>query len=87
MTSIRNIKNHFLLLVMFVYVVLYFALVVRYIPNYAMAVNGLFISALTFLAYMLNGFQNYSLNKIRKKIIIEIVVAIAVYITVIYLLY
>lgn len=86
MTSIRNIKNHFLLLVMFVYVVLYFALVVRYIPNYAMAVNGLFISALTFLAYMLNGFQNYSLNKIRKKIIIEIVVAIAVYITVIYFL-
>lgn len=86
MTSTRNIKNHFLLLVMFVYVVLYFALVVNYLPNYATAINGLFISGITFVAYMLNGFQKYSINNIRKKVIIEIVIAIFVYFTSIYFL-
>lgn len=86
MTSTRNIKNHFLLLVMFVYVILYFALVVNYLPNYSTAINGLFISAITFVAYMLNGFQKYSINKIRKKVIIEVAIAVVVYFTSIYFL-
>ena len=81
-----KLKNHFLLLVMFVYVILYFALVVNYLPNYSTAINGLFISAITFVAYMLNGFQKYSINKIRKKVIIEVAIAIVVYFTSIYFL-
>ncbi len=86
MTSTRIIKNHFLLLVMFVYVILYFALVVNYLPNYSTAINGLFISTITFVAYMLNGFQKYSINKIRKKVIIEVAIAVVVYFTSIYFL-
>lgn len=86
MTSKRSIKNHFLLLTLFIYVVLYFALIVNYIPNYANTINGLFISLITFIAYILNGFQKYSINEIRKKIIIEIVVALFVYFTTIYCL-
>ena len=84
MSSKRNLKNNLFLLLIVAYSLVYFLLIVRYIPNYATTINGLFISAIAFISYLVYGFQNIELNKLRKKITYQVIISIFIYFTIIF---
>ena len=84
MSSKRNLKNNAFLLTICAYCLIYFLLIVKYIPNQAATINGVFISVIAFIAYMVYGFQKIEFNKLRKKITFEVVISIFVYFTVIF---
>ena len=82
----KGVKNYGIILGILVYALFYFLLIARQIPNYAAIINGIFICIVTFAAYILYGFQKYSLNDIRKKTIKEVGIALIVYFTIINIL-
>lgn len=86
MSSQKKKYNFIILATIFIYGLLYFTLIIRFIPSYAAIINCVFIFVITYISYLIYGFQKYSINKIRKKIIYEVFLAIFIYFTVIYLL-
>ena len=86
MSNKRRLKDYLILTAIFVYSIVYFLFIVKKIPNYAMTINGLFICVISFVSYLCYGFQKYSINKLRKNVIIETIVAIFLYFTIIYTL-
>lgn len=84
MSKERKRNNSIFLLSIIIYTLVYFIFIVRFIPNFAATLNGIFISILTFLAFQVYGFQKIDVTKLRKKIIIQTIVAIFIYFTIIY---
>ena len=86
MSNKKNLKNYGLLFSIFVYVLIFFLLIVKYIPNYSATITGVFTCLITFAAYACFGFQKYEINKLRKKIMIEVIVGVIIYFSLIYIL-
>ncbi len=86
MSEKKKKYNFIILLSIFIYVLLYFTLIIKYIPNYSSFINCFFIFGITYISYLIYGFQKYSLNKIRKKILCEVFIAIFIYFTIYYIL-
>lgn len=86
MSEKKKIYNFIILLSIFIYGLLYFTLIIKYIPDCANIINCTFIIGLAYISYVIYGFQKYSLNKIRKKIICEVFIAIVLYFTIYYML-
>ena len=86
MSNKKSLKNYLLLLAIFVYVLIYFLLIVKFIPNYSSLITGVFTCLITFAAYYCFGFQKYSINEVRKKVIYETVIGIIIYFSLIYIL-
>jgi len=82
----KGVKNYGIILSILIYALVYFLVIVKQIPNYAAIINGLFICVVTFVGYLLYGFQKYSLNEIRKKINKEVIISLVVYFTIINIL-
>ena len=86
MSESRKRKNTIIISAVFVYVFVYFALIFKLAPNYATVINGLFTLVLTIAAYFMYGIQHCGLNKTRRKVIFEVLIALIVYFALIYLL-
>ena len=86
MSESRKRKNTIIISAIFVYVFVYFALIFKLVPNYATVINGFFVLALTIAAYFMYGIQHCGLNKTRRKVIFEVLIALIVYFALIYLL-
>lgn len=86
MSDTRKKNNLITLISIVAYVLIYFLLIYRFIPNYASIISGVFIIGLTIAAYFMYGFQHCGLNKIRKKVILEVLISVIVYYILIYVL-
>lgn len=86
MSEKRKKSNTIILSSIIVYILIYFLLIFRFIPNYAPIINGGFVIVITLVSYFMYGFQHCGINKIRKKIIIEVLIGVAIYFALIYIL-
>ena len=86
MSNRRRISNGVILSILFLYVLGYFLFIYKSADNYTSLVNGVFISFILFISYILYGFQKCEINDIRSKIIKIVFFGILLYFTVIYLL-
>lgn len=84
MSENRKKNNTIIFSVIIAYILIYFLLIFNFIPNMAPLINGGFIIVLTLVTYFMYGFQHCGLNKIRKKIIIEVLISIVAYFALIY---
>ena len=82
----KNKKNLVIFTSIIIYALLYFFLIVKYIPNYSLIISGLFTVCLMFVSYLFYGFQTYSMNEIRKKVIVRVAIGVFLYFSTIYLL-
>lgn len=86
MSRTRKINNSIVLSLILAYVLVYFTLVIQFIPEYSTLINALFTIFILGISYFLYGFQKCSINKLRRDIIIEVFIGIFIYFTVIYLI-
>lgn len=86
MSNRRRISNGVILSVLFLYILGYFLFIYKSSGNYTSLVNGVFISFIFFISYILYGFQKCETNDIRNKIIRIVFLGLFLYFTVIYLL-
>jgi hypothetical protein len=82
----KNRKNLVIITSIIIYALLYFFLIVKYIPNYSLIISGLFTVCLMFVSYLFYGFQTYSMNEIRKKVLVRVAIGVFLYFSTIYLL-
>ncbi len=86
MSEERKKNNTIIFSLIIAYILIYFLIIFSFIPNLAPLINGGFIIVLTIVSYFMYGFQHCGLNKIRKKIIIEVIIGLIIYFSLIYLL-
>ena len=86
MSNRRRISNGVILSILFLYILGYFLFIYKSSGNYTSLVNGVFISFIFFISYILYGFQKCETNDIRNKIIRIVFLGLFLYFTVIYLL-
>jgi len=86
MSDTRKRNNIITLTSLVAYVLIYFLVIFRFIPNYAEIINGVFIVLLAIISYFMYGYQNCKLNEIRKKVLLEVLVIVGLYFLLIYVL-
>lgn len=86
MANKKRLKNYLVLLSIIAYVLIFFLLLVKKIPNYSAIITGVFTCVITFVAYSCYGFQKYNINEVRKKVLIEVFIGVIVYFTVFFIL-
>lgn len=84
MTNKKSLKNYIILLSLFIYSLIFFILIVSKVPNYALTISGMVVCVTAIAAYFCYGFQKYSINEIRKKVIFEVLIGIVLYFTITY---
>lgn len=86
MSEKRKRNNAVIFGLIIAYILIYFIFIFRLIPNSAPIINGGFIIVLAITSYFMYGFQHCGLNKIRKKVILEVLTGIILYFALIYIL-
>lgn len=86
MSDTRKKNNIITLTSLVAYVLIYFLVIFRFIPNYAEIINGVFIVLLAIISYFMYGYQSCKLNEIRKKVLLEVLTASGIYFLLIYVL-
>ena len=86
MSDTRKRNNIITLTSLVAYVLIYFLVIFRFIPNYAEIINGVFIVLLAIISYFMYGYQSCKLNEIRKKVLLEVLIASGIYFLLIYVL-
>jgi len=86
MSDTRKKNNIITLTSLVAYVLIYFLVIFRFIPNYAEIINGVFIVLLAIISYFMYGYQSCKLNEIRKKVLLEVLIASGIYFLLIYVL-
>ena len=86
MNDTRKKNNIITLTSLVAYVLIYFLVIFRFIPNYAEIINGVFIVLLAIISYFMYGYQSCKLNEIRKKVLLEVLIASGIYFLLIYVL-
>ena len=86
MKNEKRLNNFILLYVIIAYAIVYFAAIVRFLPNYAALINLGVIVTITVAGYFIYKFEKNELEGIKKRILYEMFIAIFVYFSLIYLL-
>ena len=86
MSESRKRNNIIIISLILVYILIYALFIFTNFTKYIKVINCLFISLVTAMSYFMYGFQQCSINKIRKKIIIEVGIAILLYFIITYTL-
>ena len=86
MSKSRKRNNIIIIGLILVYVLAYALFIFKDFIKYIKIINCVFISLVAVASYFMYGFQQCSINKIRKKIIIEVAVAVLLYFIIIYTL-
>lgn len=82
----KDRKNIFLIILIILYSAFSLLYMIGKKSQDPLIINGLFVCIVTFIAYLLYGFQKYDIDELRKKIILEFTIGICIYFIFIYTL-